>query len=362
LETTQELQFRGIPHGVVIPTTEADELIGPKTIVYYQQELKKMLPQSVFERNPTRSLYTFSFLALNITIVSLVLAFELPWPVKFVLGMFLGLFNAGMTFLAHEALHGSVFKSGILQNFLGFLGFGPFLVSPTYWKFWHNYLHHGHTQLLIKDPDAFPTLSVYKRSVFMKRLFNFTPGSQKFVSYFYFFYWFSVQSFLNQSYMRFGNKMWDKMNHKRVTMEFIFMILLGMSYLYFIGVENLFWLAVIPFLVQNYVVISYITTNHNLSPLTKINDPLENSLTVTNHPVWEFLHLNFGYHVEHHIFPRMSCAHTKLVHNLLKTHFSSTYKYMPKSEAIKKLYQTPRIYHNKTELIHPKTLKTYPTL
>jgi fatty acid desaturase len=196
----------------------------------------------------------------------------------------------------------------------------------------------------------------------MKRLFNLTPGSQKFVSYFYFFYWFSVQAFLNQSYMRFGNKMWDKMNHRRVSIEFAFLILCMGSYLYLIGLENILWLAAIPLAVQNYVLISYITTNHNLSPLTKINDPLENSLTVTNHPVWEFLHMNFGYHVEHHIFPRMSCEHTKKVHHLLKTHFADTFKSMPKSEAIKMLYQTPRIYNNKTELIHPKTLKIHPTL
>lgn len=361
METTHEIHSRVIPHSISVPESESIET-GPRTIVYYQQELKKMLPKSVFERNPTRSLYTFSFLALNITIVSFFFAFEMSWPVKLVLGMMLGLFNAGMTFMAHEALHGSVFKSPLLQDLLGFLGFGPFLVSPTYWKYWHNFLHHGHTQLLIKDPDAFPTLGVYKRSVFMKRLFNFTPGSQKFVSYFYFFYWFSLQAFLNQSYMRFGNKMWDKMNHRRVSVEFGFLILCMASYFYLIGFQHILWLAIIPFFVQNYVVISYITTNHNLSPLTKVNDPLENSLTVTNHPVWEFLHLNFGYHVEHHIFPRMSCAYTKQVHHLLRTHFSSTYKFMPKSEAIKKLYQTPRIYNQKNELIHPHTLKTYPTL
>jgi fatty acid desaturase len=335
---------------------------APRTIIFYQNELKKHLPKSVFERNPARAVYTLSFLGLNLLMIGSVLSADLAWPIKLLFGVFIGTFNAGMTFIAHEALHGSIFKSKFLQDLLGFIGFGPFLVSPTYWKHWHNFLHHGHTQLLIKDPDAFPTLGVYKRSTFMKRLFDFTPGSQRFVSYFYFFYWFSVQAFLNQSYMRFGNKMWDKMDHKRVTLEFSFLIACLGFYLYFIGLSNLFWLAVIPFMVQNYIVMSYITTNHNLSPLTKINDPLENSLTVTNHPVLEFLHLNFGYHVEHHIFPRMSCAHTKKVHFLLKEHYSDTYKSMPKGDALKMIYQTPRIYNTKTELIHPKTLKVHPTL
>jgi hypothetical protein len=35
---------------------------------------------------------------------------------------------------------------------------------------------------------------------------------------------------------------------------------------------------------------------------------------------------------------------------------------MPKWKALKYLYQTPRLYKNSTELIHPKTLKTYPTI
>jgi fatty acid desaturase len=107
---------------------------------------------------------------------------------------------------------------------------------------------------------------------------------------------------------------------------------------------------------------SYISTNHNISPLTKINDPLANSLTVTTNPLNDLVHLNFGYHTEHHIFPRMSGAHTKKVHFELKKMFPETYQHMPKWQALKLLYSTPRIYKNHTTLINPKTLKKFSTL
>ena len=259
-------------------------------------------------------------------------------------------------------MHGSVVKNQTLQNIIGAICLAPYLISPTYWRFWHNNLHHGNTQLILKDPDAFPILSVYKRSKFMRIVFELAPGSKNPLSYLYFFYWFSFQSFLNQAYHRFGNKMWSTMNHSKVTREFFFVCLIAAAYCYWVGSENIIWLIFIPLAVQNYIVLSYISTNHNISPLTKINDPLENSLTVTNNSFWDFLHSNFGYHVEHHIFPRVSSAHAKKIHEVLKTTYPQKYKYMPKWKAIKYLYSTPRIYNNSSQLIHPKTEKKYPTI
>jgi fatty acid desaturase len=196
----------------------------------------------------------------------------------------------------------------------------------------------------------------------MQRLYDWTPGSQTLRSYFYFFFWFSFQSFVNQIYLRFGNKMWEQMKHHRVSLEFAFQIALVGTYIYFIGSQAPFYLIVIPFAIQNYTVMSYISTNHNISPLTKINDPLENSLSVSVHPFLETLHLNFGYHVEHHIFPRMSAKYAKLVHMELLHQFPETYQIMPKWKALRLLYTTPRLYKNATTLMNPKTQERYSTL
>ena len=107
---------------------------------------------------------------------------------------------------------------------------------------------------------------------------------------------------------------------------------------------------------------SYISTNHNISPYTKVNDPLVNSLTVTNNPILEKVHMNFGYHTEHHLFPNAPMTKAKLISNKLKELYPDRYMIMPKGEAMKKLYSTPRIYKNRETLINPETEKEFGTL
>jgi fatty acid desaturase len=345
-----------------IPIEVPENKNQSKSLSIYQQELKKRLPASVFQRTPARALYLLCFLSVNILLISYVIQADPSWYMKLLAGLLLGQFNAGMAFVAHETLHGSIVKNRFLQSFIGTVGFAPFLMSATYWRFWHNRLHHGNTQLIYKDPDAFPTLSVYKRSKFMRVVFELAPGSKHPLSWLYMFYWFSFQSVLNQAYMRFKNKMWAEMDHKQVTLEFLLVSLVAISYLVITGPSNWLWLVLIPLAVQNYVILSYILTNHNMSPLTKINDPLENSLTVTTNPVVDFFDLNFGYHVEHHLFPRVSGKHAKKIHQLLKEMYPGKYKFMPKTQALRHLYSTPRIYKSNTELINPKTLETFNTL
>ena len=333
-----------------------------KSLSLYQQELKQHLPQEVFQRVPSRVFYLISFMALNIALIATVIVLNPAWYYKLAAGLIIGQLNASMAFFAHEVLHGSVFKSKWLQDITGFIGFGAYLMSPTYWRFWHNTLHHGNTQLIYKDPDAFPTMSVYKRSKLMRVIFELSPGSKNILSYGYLFYWFSWQSVMNQTYLRFKSKMWEKLDQKQVTLEFTAVVLLGAGYLYLVGFENLLWLVVIPLMIQNYIILSYIITNHNISPLTKVNDPLVNSLSVTNDPLSTFVHMNFGYHVEHHLFPRVSPKHAKKIHLLLNEMYPEKYLCMPKWRALKYIYMTPRIYKNSEELVHPHTLETFPTL
>ena len=333
-----------------------------KNLAFYNRQLTKVLPLHFFERTPSRILFGAFFLTLNIALVYAVLTLNMHWAFKLLAGFLIGQFNAGMAFISHETSHGQHIVNKTAQDLFVLFAFSPFMVSSTYWRFWHNRLHHGNTQYILKDPDAFPTMTVYRQSKFMQRLFAWTPGANTIRSYFYFFFWFSFQAFLNQAYMRFGNKMWEEMKHNRVTAEFIFQIALVSTYIYFVGSQAPLFLIVVPFMVQNYTIMSYISTNHNISPLTKVNDPLMNSLTVTTNPVFDFFHLNFGYHTEHHIFPRMSGAYTKKVHYELKKMLPDTYQYMPKSQALKLLYRTPRIYKNHTTLINPKTLERFSTL
>ncbi len=333
-----------------------------KSLGEYNRELSKELPKELFKKQPMRLKYGVLFSSIIVLSTYAMVNYDLAWFVKLPLSILMGITLAGNTFLAHEVLHGAIVRNKKLQNLLGFIGFTPFLISPTYWRFWHNTLHHGNTQLLYKDPDAFPTKMVWKRSKFMKFVFPLSPGSGYLRSFFYFFYWFSFQAVLNQAYMRFGNKMWEKMNHKQVTKEFILIIGLALLYVYYVGSASPLFLIFIPFFTMNYTVMSYISTNHNVSPYTKVNDPLVNSLSVTNNPVLEFFNLNFGYHTEHHLFPAMPMSNAKKVSAKLKEKYPDKYKLLPKRVALKMLYSTPRIYKNRDILVHPVTGKEYATL
>ena len=339
-----------------------DKKIELKSLGEYNKELSQYFDRSYLKRDPMRLSYFFVFVGVAALGIYLIKFAALPFILKPILGIIVGMMFGGMAFISHELLHGAVLKDRKLQDAFSLIGFAPFIISPTYWRFWHNKLHHGNTQLLYKDPDAFPTKMIWKRSKFMRFVYPLSPGSKTFLSYFYFFYWFSFQAFLNQVYMRFGNKMWEKMDHRKVTLEFTVQVIAFTAYVGFIGVENWLWLWIIPFAVQNYTVMSYISTNHNLSPYTRVNDPLMNSLSVTNHPLLEKVHLNFGYHTEHHLFPSMPMSKAKEVHKKLKELYPDRYKCMPKKEALKRLYSTSRIYKNRETLINPFTDEEYRTL
>ena len=205
-------------------------------------------------------------------------------------------------------------------------------------------------------------MKLFKQSKYAKWMYPFTPGSGSKRSSIYLFTWFFVTTQRNQFYLRFRNGTYKDINHKKVNFELALAILIHAMFLGFVGYQNWVWLYVIPFLIQNYIPFSYISTNHTLSPLTKVNDPFENSLTVTNHPVIEFLHINFGYHVEHHLFPTMCHSHHKKLHEILKDKFPDNYKFMHKADALKLLYSTPRIYKNNKVLVHPINGATAGTL
>jgi len=71
---------------------------------------------------------------------------------------------AGLTFVAHETLHGAVVRHRAIRRVIGWIGFLPFVVSPRLWEAWHNGVHHGHANLPGKDPDTYPTLAEYEGS------------------------------------------------------------------------------------------------------------------------------------------------------------------------------------------------------
>jgi fatty acid desaturase len=129
-----------------------------------------------------------------------------------------------------------------------------------------------------------------------------------------------------------------------------------------VGFVPFLFVYVLPLLIANSIVMAFILTNHALSPRVEINDPLVSGLSVTA-PRWiEWITLQFGYHVEHHVFPAMSSRHARRVRDLLRARWPKRYQSMPLSTALVQLHRTARIYKDAVTLVDPKTGAEFATL
>jgi fatty acid desaturase len=332
------------------------------TISTYGRELRSALPPDLLRPRPRRLLWLPVNLAVAVGGIVVVAAGWGGLPVAALMALLIGQAFAGMAFVAHETLHGAVLRSRRARHVVGWLAFLPFMISPRLWTVWHNQVHHGHTKHPDLDPDAYPSLADYRRRRLLRVLDRLALGAGHpagFVSL--------VLGLTGQSL-----KCLFTVGGQRRYMSRRAQLLAGAETLAAAAVwaalavilGPLPWLFafVLPLLVANAVVMAYILTNHGLSPYTEVNDPLLNSLSVTTPRLLGALHLNFGYHVEHHLFPKMSPAHAPLVSRLLRERWPERYQSMPFGRALLTLARTSRLHLDATTLVEPRTGRRWPTL
>ena len=275
------------------------------------------------------------------------------WPIALLLALVIGNSFAVMAFVAHDTLHGSVVRQPLLRHCIGWLGFLPLTISPTHWVAWHNKAHHGHTMRAGADPDAFPTLEEYRSSSLIRFGDHLTPGASRLRGLIGLLIGFSAQSFsvlLGLARQRgYLSRRAFALAAAETLVGVAFWIAIGLV----IGPWPFLFAFAIPLLLANAIGMAYIMSNHSLSPLTEINDPLRNSLSVTTPRFLEILHLGFGMHVEHHIFPSMSPRYAGQVREVLKARFPDRYQSMPFGRAFLRVYRTAHVYKNPTTLIDP---------
>src|SRR5262249_34556481 len=228
---------------------------------------------------------------------------------------------------------------------LGFfiLGFGA-----TLWKVWHNKVHHNMTNLPDLDPDSYGTLERLKKYPIVKFQVITGVGSGHWSSYLFFFYRFTYHAqivlwVLSKRY----KDAFRSLNRQRAMVEslaiFSGWILLGWT----LGAKAAVFAILIPMIMANATMMSYVATNHFLRPLVDSYNPLVDSMSVTS-PRWiDFLHLNFSHHVEHHFFPSMNWRYTPLVRRSLLDHYGDRYNSPYHWKALYWLFKTPRLYEDK---------------
>jgi fatty acid desaturase len=278
------------------------------------------------------------------------------------LSLLIGLSFAGLTFLGHEALHGAVLRNLRLRKLVGWVGFLPFAVSPRLWIAWHNRVHHGNTNRAGVDPDAYPTLDVYGQSRAVRLATDYgAPGRRRLRGALSLLIGFSVQS-THMLLVARRQGFLSPREYRWAVGETLLGVALWSALAVAIGPVAFLLAFGLPLVVANIVVMSLILTNHSLSPLTGVNDPLANSLSVTA-PRWvEWLTLGFGFHVEHHLFPAMSGRHGAHVRDLLRARFPEQYQSMPLFRALLALHRSPRVYKTPTTLVDPRSGSEWPAL
>jgi fatty acid desaturase len=336
--------------------------MNPRRSSDYARVLRAHLPPDLFAPVPGR----LGWLALHGGMVTVSIAAiatgAVGWLGAALLSPVIGHGFACLAFVAHETLHGAVVRDPRARHVIGWVAFLPFALSPRLWVVWHNQVHHGHTMKPGVDPDSYPTLEEWRASRAIRLIERASLGRGNWAGALSVLIGFPVQSL--QMLVRLGGdrRYFTRREQLLTVGETVAGVALWAGLAAAIGPLRFLFAFALPLLVGGTVIMSYILTNHSLSPLTEVNDPLLNSLTVTTPRIVELLHLQFGLHVEHHLFPAMSATRAHEERRLLLRLWPERYQSMPLARALGRLARTCRIYRGPTTLVEPTTGREWPTL
>ncbi len=319
-------------------------------IGWYASRISAKLPEHVFKPAPQRLLGGLAYLVVVVSGIFTIAWFELHPLLNLLISLVLGASFAGLGFLGHEILHGTVVKRPWLKDLLGGITFLPLMTGPRLWRHWHNMTHHVHTQDEERDPDAWLSLEQMSKYPFLRFLYRLpfaVRAFSEFVSLTLTFTVHSLRMFVAHLKEGTAKQRWI------ASIQLAVPLLIWAGLFVLIGPMKWVFAYLFPHLIANFIVMAYISTNHRLNPLVPVNDPLANSLTVTV-PRWvDALHFNFSYHTEHHLFPGMNPKYYPLVKQHIKEMWPERYFEMPIFKALQTLAKTPRIYYKDTELVDP---------
>jgi len=332
------------------------------TVQQYARAVRPHLPAEIFQPQPWRLAWLPLHLAIIVGLGSYVVVARPAWYVATLCAVVAGHSWACIAFLAHETMHHAVVRSRLVERAVGYCGLMLFCLSPTLWGAWHNQAHHGNTGSPDADPDHFGTLEHWRTSAADRAVVRVAPGSRHKRSALFLFFTFTFHSaVVLLQHSQVGNY-YARISRRTVYLETASMVALWLTLLAAVGARSFLFLWVVPAMVANAITMSYIATNHFLNPLTAINDPLVNSLSVRG-PAWiERLHLQFGYHVEHHIFPTVSARYAPLVRDAIVRLYGERYLSLPHARALRLLYSRPKVHHDHDTLIDPRSMQVFKAL
>lgn len=335
------------------------------TLPRYRQILKKEVPAELLKPDNLHLLWFLPHFAL-IGLSYWVMSSFFSWWTAPILSLLVGHSFACMGFIAHETCHGGAIKNKTLRHFLTGVAFSPFGIGAHLWSRWHNAEHHGHTQHPDLDPDRLLRLSEYRDNAVLKWLYLRSPFARNLVI-FGFFSLMMTQHNITIMIRYLGDAETSTKEKAVIWFQFLLPKVFWIGLTLLVGGLPLLVMGyLVPLLVANTIVISYIATNHFLNPLADESDVLGTSLSVTL-PRWlgwlDVMHGRFGAHVAHHLFPTAPARHARKVEEHIARLWPDRFHIMPMGKALKLLWDTPWVYNQEgNELVDPVRETSYPTL
>ena len=314
----------------------------------YVRCLKPLLPDDAFAPCPRKLLrQTIHFLLLFGSYMGI--RFVEHWFVWLLCSLVIGHSLACTGFFAHELSHNAVLRNSRIRYFFEIICWGLNLVPPTVWHRVHNHTHHLYPNTL-SDPDRrFLTSEASRITSWYSRIFypNNKSSSWNLIVGFHFWpYIFrnTVASFYpNQSkpILVPAKPSYTRQDRLSVAQEIIAIIVLQCVIFYLVGADfkRFAFASLLAALVTSSIVMSYIFTNHFLNPLTMSSDPLANTTSIIVYQIFDWLHLNFSYHIEHHVFPGMNSDYYPNVSHLLMKHYGNRYNRISFGDAWNRLWK-----------------------
>jgi len=333
----------------------------------YAKKLRPLLPPEAFLPDPSKTI----ILIINLTILVLgwTIADKLDrWDVHILwlylpLALIMGNSVAFLAFSCHDLMHGTVARNRRLVYVLSLLGQTILWMPPTLWKILHNRVHHTTTNSL-RDPDrnylytqpntwgkwlqnlCFPSCEVHP--------IGLAIGMVTAWGFYAFRNLTSVLLFNREAvdYLPAAFKVKPK-ERLSISCELLVILVLHLSILSYLKFDPLKIVLsyFLPLWIGYSIMIFYIYTQHLICPITDINDPLINSVSIKIPRIFDQLHLNFSYHIEHHIFPGINSDYYPIVRELLQIHYPDRmHNILDGGEAWRLLLKTPRHYQDETTL------------
>jgi fatty acid desaturase len=320
-----------------------------------RQALRKSMPEEAFQPVPMRGVAALLQVPVYVGLAALIVVGPLPFWVDLLIALVIGQMVTSVGLIAHDTLHRSTFRSKFWQQVVGWVAFPWYLFGPGVWLAWHVQAHHGNTQDGAADPDRLVDLERYRTSAMARWIHVVTPGSGTLLSYVSPVFLFTLQGQLFLWYYsglpEHAKVTIDRRREKAITVA----ITLGwLALAAALGPWDAFCVILIPMLTSNATLMTYISTNHWLRPRTPDgNNPFTNTTSVIVPAFVDWIHVEFSYHQEHHVFPQMSPKYAALLRTRMRELAPDAVAAYPLVPVIRELYATPALYLDDDTLVHP---------